>query len=279
MDNMKYDRQEFSIVGFQDKISVDFDEDGFGVGRIIGSDLADSLCLFNKKTMTGKRLPTEYQQTELILYPFCGGYSEGRIMVSSIGEVELQYHHNRYPCAGMWGWLDTDFNVVIPPQYIYAMNFVDGQAIVCKGNWNIDAQQRYWCDHEAWGVIDKDGKEIVPCTFDELYEIAGANWLFFVHEGGWEQGHYAIYDANQKKNILELNFDFDCGYMFNEILVTNHGVLVMIDHQPGEGFDYIYAYDLTCEKWIVQKEKYTERKINGQNKMIVNKDGKDIIVF
>lgn len=118
--------------------------------------------------------------------------------------------------------MDKNLNVKIAPQYIFAKNFECGHAIVCKGEWSTDEDGRYWCENEHWGVIDHDGNEIVPCQFDELYEIDGTDRLYFVHEGGWDDGHYAIFDCKEHKIILTLDFDFDMGYMFNECFVTDN---------------------------------------------------------
>lgn len=280
-----YPIETFSYLGMEDKVFVkqyDYDEDGYGVGRISNLNPSNPLYLLNKNTMIAKELPEKYQQTEIGIYPFYGGYSEGRVMVSLMGELDLQYHHNRTSCAGMWGWLDTELKEVIAPQYVYALNFSYGQAIVCKGEWDVkeeNGRKQYWCENEQWGVIDTDGKEIVPCAFDELYEVEGTDRLFFVHEGGWESGNYAIYDTKLQKVILKLDFDFDIGYMFNECFVADGDILVFVDHLPGEGTDLLYAYDLHDAKYIAYKQEYTERTYNGEKKVVVNKDGQDIIVF
>ena len=263
-------------------ILQDHDDENFGVGHIHDLDPANPMYLFDKKQKIAKTLPAQYQETPVYCYPVCGGFSEGLLMVSTMGELNLQYHHNRSACAGLWGWLDTDFNAVIEPKYVYAMNFWNGRAIVCKGEWATvekDGKLQYWCENEGWGVIDQQERELVPCRFDELYEIDGTDRLYFVHEGGWKDGHFAIYDVQEQKVILELDFDFDMGYMFNECFVADGDILVFVDHLPGKGEDLIYAYDLHNKKYIAYAESYTERTLNGESKVVVNKDGQDIIVF
>ena len=263
-------------------ILQDYDEEDFTVGHISDLDPSDPMYLFDKKRKIAKTLPAKYQETPVSCYPFCGGFSEGLLMVSTMGELDLQYHHNRYPCAGMWGWLDSDLNTVIEPKYVYAMNFWNGRAIVCKGEWTTaqkDGKLRYWCENEGWGVINQQEQELVPCRFDELYEIDGTDRLYFVHEGGWKDGHYAIYDMQEQKIILELDFNFDMGYMFNACFVADGDILVFMDHLPGKGEDLIYAYDLRSKKYMAYAESYTERTLNGESKVVANKDGRDIIVF
>ncbi len=272
----------FSFAGLEDRIYVEFDEDGYATGH---SDIVDPrtpLYLFDDNKKIARPIPAQYQNTPINLYPFCGGYSEGRIMVSTMGELDLQYHHNFFPCAGMWGWLDLDFNPVIQPQYVYALNFVGGRAMVCKGDWSVSesrGRQQYWCSNEAWGVIDRSGDTVVPCCFDELYDIDGTEKLFLVHEGGWDNGHYAVYSVDEQQIVLVLDFEFDRGYMFNECFVTEQGVLVFVDHQPGEGLDLVYAYDLAGKEYVAYKEELRVRTLNGKDRVVINKDGSDIILF
>lgn len=279
-----YPIEEFCYSNLADVHVSQFDycDDGYGVGYIHNLDPANPRYLLNKNTMIAKTIPSQYQNTQIMIYPFCGGYSEGRLMVNSTGRIDLRYHHNREGCAGMWGWLDTDFNIVIPAQYIFAMNFEGGRAIVCKGEWqefNEGIHTQYWCEHEKWGVIDLNGDEVVPCAFDELYEVEGSNELYFVHENGWDNGHYAIFDVKSQNIILKLDFDFDIGYMFNECFVTDNNILCFVDHQPGEGRDFLYAYDLSERKYLAYKEEHTERTFNGEKRAVAHRDGKEIIIF
>lgn len=262
-------------------VQDDYSEDGFAVGRFSNMDPRNPLYLLDRNTMTATELPEEYQNTPIVLYHFCGGYSEGRVMVSLLGDIDLQYHHNFRDCAGKWGWLDKDLKEVIPAKYIYAMNFENGTAIVCEGEWSIDQGNRYWCDNERWGVIDRDGKEIVPCQFDELYHVQRTQRLYLVHTGGWEKGHYAVFDVNEQAIILDLDFDFDMGYMFNECYVEDGDILVFDEHLAGEGKDLITAYDLKQKKYLLHLEENRDRTYNGKSTLTVkNKQtGDDIIVF
>ena len=225
--------------------------------------------------------PEKYRVKDLGSNPNSGYCSEGRIAVSLLGEIDLKYHHNRMEFAGMWGYLDTNMNEVIPPRYIFAMYFYNGRAIVCKGDWEIDEDNLYWCYDERWGVIDPDGNEIIPCRFDELYDIGCNDSLYFIHEGGWENGHFGIYDVESRSVILELDFDFDIGYMFNECYVTEGRYLVFVDHLPGQGKDLITAYDLREKKYLYHQEEYTERTFDGEKTVTVTNEetGEEIIVF
>lgn len=66
--------------------------------------------------------------------------------------------------------------------------------------------------------------------------------------------------------------------MFNEMFVEEDN-LIFVNHLPGEGTDLIYVYNLTSKSFIIHGEPYTERTLNGESKVVVNKDGQDIIVF
>ena len=112
-----------------------------------------------------------------------------------------------------------------------------------------------------------------------MYEIENTDRLYFVHEGGWENGHYAVYDIDDNEIILVLDFDFDMGYMFNECFVNDNDVLVFDQHLPGEEKDLIYAYDLINKRYIAYEQPVEGRTFNGETKSVVNRDGEEIIVF
>jgi len=249
--------------------------DGYCVGTINGYDGLHFIC---QETQTAKRLPDEYQETPIYLSPNCGGYSDGLIMVSLMGEFKLAYFHEKSGCAGLWGWVDKDFNVVIEPQYIFAENFYNGIALVSKGKWIPSDNGRLAWKNEAWGIINKQGDEILPCIYDELNEIGNSENLFLAHKGGWENGNLCVVNSDTKEEILQLPFDFDTGYMFNEMFVDENN-LIFINHLAGEGSDLLYVYNLESKTFLLYAEPYTERMINGQDKIVVEKDGQTIIVF
>lgn len=267
---------EFTI---QDMNDVFCSQDDFVDGYCIGTIKDyDGLYLICQETRIAKKLPNKYQGTPIYISPECGGYKNGLVMVSLMGEMDLAFHHNKSGCAGIWGWIDKDFNTVIAPQYIFAENFLNGKATVAKGEWvKLDDESFDWNDEE-WGVINIHGEEIVPCMYDELYQIDNSDNLYLAHKGGWDSGNYCIIDSNTKDEILEMTFDFDAGYMFNRIYVEKDK-LIFIKHIPGEGTDLIYVYDLKAKSFIMQGEPYTERTLNGASNIVVNKDGQDIIVF
>jgi len=144
-------------------------------------------------------------------YAQISDYSEGLFMVSSLDVLKdggLAYHSDYEEFAGVWGYADSSGREVIAPQYIYAFDFgKNGLARVCKGKWTKDRKwdsgyktNAYWSEEERWGMIDKTGKEVVPCKFDEIqyFNGDGLGWGGFdsrylkAHYGGWENGKWGI---------------------------------------------------------------------------------------
>lgn len=150
----------------------------------------------------GKETPLVPAQLESKYEEVCN-YSEGRCRVSTLKLrlMDIAYHSDYSDIAGNWGYVDESGKEVIPPQFIYAYDFENGLAVVCKGTWTIDPKWdyeghtgQYWHDEELWGAIDKDGNEVIPCIFDEIkfFHEGGA---FMVHSGGWERGRWGVIDC------------------------------------------------------------------------------------
>lgn len=134
-------------------------------------------------------------------YQEVGELCEGLCRVSTLKlrQMDLAYHSDYDQIAGVWGYVDEDGQEVIPPQYIYATDFEDGIAFVCKGKWTIDKKWdnkyntgRYWTEEERWGAIDKTGKEVIPCIFDEIKHFNDTNEVFMAHYGGWKTGKWGV---------------------------------------------------------------------------------------
>ena len=102
---------------------------------------------------------------------------EGMFRVSYLGEIKLKYaDFENDDNAGLWGYADINGKEIIEPQYIYAFDFYNGLALVCRGEWDKEwvhkgkgyKYEQYWAKYEYWGMIDKMGKEMVPCVFEDL---------------------------------------------------------------------------------------------------------------
>lgn len=102
--------------------------------------------------------------------------------------------------TGFWGYMDTDFNVAIRPQYSNAYPFSDGLAAVYDG--------------DKWGFIDKTGSYIIkPSYHDVFYKYT----YDYMHSGNYVesaigfmdgyalvgQGDTARYIIDMKGNIVK----------------------------------------------------------------------------
>ena len=137
-------------------------------------------------------------------YKMVGPLRDGMRKVSTL-RLELRdlaSYTEFFPMAGTWGFVEANGKPVIKPQYIYAYDFCNGVAVVCRGEWRNDkydngyGKSLYWSDEEIWGVIDKSGNAVIPFVFDELESFGEAENRFFrAHYGGWKTGGWGVLDA------------------------------------------------------------------------------------
>ena len=146
------------------------------------------------------------KETELALdlnrkYQDVGEFFDGLCKVSTLKLrfMDLAYHSDYEDIAGVWGFVDEGGNEIISPKYIYAYDFEDGLAIVCKGQWTTDEKWdneynkgRYWTEEELWGAIDKNGNEVIPFIFDEIKHFYDTTEVFMAHYGGWKEGKWGV---------------------------------------------------------------------------------------
>lgn len=106
-----------------------------------------------------------------------------------------------YPQAyetGRYGYIDQKGKVIVLPQYMNAGNFFNGRAIVWRCHYSREKSNEL-----GFGIIDKTGKELVPCIFDEIQLICDmgldnkVNWddKYSAHAGGWKNGKWGIIDC------------------------------------------------------------------------------------
>jgi hypothetical protein len=148
--------------------------------------------------------------------------SEGMFRVSDLdmggfwGSNSLAYFSDYDTNAGVWGYVDSTGKEIIKPQYIYAFDFENGYALVCKGWWYKDKKWDtasktggYWTDTELWGFIDKTGKEVVPCQYDEIKYFYDNTKYLQAHFGGWKDGKWGIIDFQGKWIVEPIFGDLD----------------------------------------------------------------------
>lgn len=130
-------------------------------------------------------------------------YKEGLCRVSTLKLrfMDLAYYSDYESIAGTWGFVDESGREVIPPQYIFANDFQNGIALVCKGKWTLDKKwdneynkNKYWTDEQLWGGIDRHGNEVIPFVFDEIRCFEDTDDVFAAHYGGWKDGKWGVID-------------------------------------------------------------------------------------
>lgn len=189
-----------------------------------------------------------------VRYQEIGHYSEGLCKVSTLKLrwMDLAYHSDYEDIAGIWGYVDEAGDEVITPQYIYAYDFENGLAVVCKGKWTIDKkwdneynQGRYWTEEELWGAIDISGNEVIPCVFDEIKFFNGVDNIFIAHYGGWENGHWGVID-NRGNWLAEPIFE-DISYDYKD------GLFAFYDHDERDD-SLMGIYDINQKKVIFEPQ-------------------------
>ncbi len=83
---------------------------------------------------------------------------------------------------GIWGYATAAGEEIVKPQYLYAEDFKNGTARVCRGVWENGEQPKdndgyYKPEQTLWGLIDKSGREVIPCRFyRDLQPVEGGKY-------------------------------------------------------------------------------------------------------
>ena len=221
-------------------------------------------------------------------YQEIGAYREGRCKVSLIDlENKLAYHSDTDFIAGIWGFVNEKGEEIITPQYIYAYDFNNGIAVVCKGKWTIDKKWDneykkgcYWTETELWGAIDIDGNEVIPFIFDEISFFDDFNEIFKVHYGGWEKGKWGVIDRTGKW-LAEPVFEyigpefFDGMFSFSYIDSDDDGPLGIYDiKQQKVMFEPQFSDVGLYDDGSIEVEVFDEN-LGRRIEKIIDKNGKE----
>ncbi|MBR4334631.1 MAG: WG repeat-containing protein, partial [Clostridia bacterium] len=109
---------------------------------------------------------------------------------------------------GKWGIIDSKGDIVVAPQYVFAIGFYYGDG-------NHSAVARLKEGKLAWGVIDISGKETIPCQYSELY-IPVDGYVVYRSEGSRLWG-LMDYDGNV---LADPQFEYIEGYDPEHRLIT-----------------------------------------------------------
>jgi hypothetical protein len=75
--------------------------------------------------------------------------------------------------SGKWGYINTNGQLVIDPQFDYAGNFRQGRAVICLGKpcswWDVDSSSG---SDERWGYIDAAGKMVITPQYGKAAEFS-----------------------------------------------------------------------------------------------------------
>ena len=135
---------------------------------------------------------------------------------------------------GKWGVMDSEGNIIVEPKYVFAAACWDmdynlkEHAIVARF---VEGELR-------WGAIDRDGREVIPCSYCGLYSRWG-NGLAFQTE---EDGPYGLMDF-EGNIIVEPMFGYIEDYNIEHRLIT-----------AGDNEDSIGVYSVDLGKMIIPEE-------------------------
>lgn len=237
----------------EDKADIYKGSRTYGCGRINNDDF---LYLIDKENSCALQLPEKYKDTPLILYHDCGGYQDGLIMVSLLPmDLPLQYHHEFADAAGLWGWIDLEGNEVIPPQYVYALSFEDGLAIVCAGSWDV-SDGEYWCNNERWGAIDHTGAPVIPLQYEGVCRIEDTSRYYLCHRISDDINSDCIYDIEEGREIADCHFYYDGGYYGNSVFIDQECIIFQFS-DVYDGTPYISIYDTEQHRWLLDRADLT----------------------
>ena len=174
--------------------------------------------------------------------------------------------------AGVWGYVDTSGKEVIKPQYIYATDFYfeGGLALVCKGEWNRNKHGNYYTEVEKWGLINKKGKEVIPCIFDEI--------KIFIENDNYSKDYYGALE-NGKYGIIN-----NCGewvvppkFLDLDYCITCDGVISFCEFDEKSGSE---LWGLFCipERRVIIEPKYSDIEFLENNLFEVEEYGKKAII-
>ncbi len=189
-------------------------------------------------------------------YQEIGKYYEGMCKVSTLklDSMDLAYHSDYVDFAGTWGFVNEDGKEIIAPQFIYANDFLNGIAIVCKGEWTIDKKWdnrhkkgRYWTEEELWGAIDKAGNTVIPFIFDEI-KTFDVDDVFIAHYGGWDEGRWGIIDVHGNWLADPVFEDIDYDY--------RDGLFAFYDKNKWSDDALLGIYDIKQKKVIFEPQFY-----------------------
>lgn len=151
---------------------------------------------------------------------------------------EVMEFSGRYAAVridSLWGYIDRNGNMVIAPLFNEAGDFVNGFAVVARGNC-IDENCLY-------GMIDQSGKIILPLQYEEVYDMTKEGLALVKHP----QNGYGY--ANRAGKIT-IPFQFKDAYSFSENTAAVQA-------------DSLWGYIDTRGNYVISPQFYKAGKFSG----------------
>lgn len=131
---------------------------------------------------------------------------------------------------GKCGYIDLKGNYIIDPKFVSAMPFINGVAPVSSMVQTDD-------DDKAslkWGIIDKEGKELVPIRYDDIYCGADGEDVC-LEDGYFSDGLLAVKSGDEWGYINEKG-NMVIAPQFDEALAFSDGMAIVLQ---GKKWGYI----------------------------------------
>lgn len=173
-------------------------------------------------------------------YRTASGFSEGlAAVVVDIDSATMAF-----------GYIDKSEHIVIPAEYEYAMPFQEGYAVVKK--------------YERYGMIDKRGRQVLPCKYLELSSMFEGN--FFAIDA--LSGKAAMFDKRFKR-LTDFNYDNVLNYSEGYYVVKRDEGITFLDKKGAEHFGFYEDASGFYEGYSMVKRDGKYGIINSRGKVIL----------
>jgi len=145
--------------------------------------------------------------------------------------------------SNKWGYANESGEIVIPAEYKYAYDFVNGSALVLKND-----EMNYY---GGWGVIDTEGKALTEFVYRNYYNNFSEDGYAMCEKTVFEDdGKYHTYKVilDTKGNECELPFDTEKGYKLEDY---NDGWFIACRYEEDE-----YGHEV-AHYILVNRDGYT----------------------
>lgn len=207
-------------------------------------------------------------------YSEIGDYTDGLCMVSAMPVLERDFvsRNHGYNNPGIWGFIDTKGEEAVKPQYVFAENFQHGTAIAAKGEWVFDPEEFiYTAEDVRWGIIDKNGNEVVEFKYSCIRRVSLDGRFFAVCCTVGEKEVWGVADSDGNLLIEP---------KYKKIVEVHDGLAIFVDtvcvYNENE-YDYVGVYDI-AEKRVIIEPKYSTISFteNGYFKVCTTKEGRSV---